>query len=197
MTEWPSDAQLDEAATRVADKLFQMMTEAGAWSQPPVYGPDGQHHPQVSEQEGFRGAVYQHSDQFKILDPVKIGDEFTRMKNAASSTGQDSQAVAILRSAQASLSSTWHGDAAKAFALQMTHVETFMLKQERCILNAMQRVGALYGMATFDPEELPRPGRDHHCRLRTRTAGTSEAGHHPDGEPGDGRGQLRYRSVQR
>lgn len=77
----------------------------------------------------------------------EITEEYLRLQRAARSTGEDGDARAELQVANARLAANWHGEAATAFAKQMSFAETFMTQQQDRLLLAVQAMGMVYKLS--------------------------------------------------
>ncbi|WP_258907806.1 hypothetical protein [Actinokineospora sp. UTMC 2448] len=126
-----------DIACRLADKIIEMYTDAGEWV-PSWGGPSG------NPRQTYTDSLVLDAEDFMALDPQKINDEYFRIQRAARDTGEDGEAKGYLEVAGARLAANWHGAAATAFALQMSHIDTFMTQQQDRLLLAVQSMGALY-----------------------------------------------------
>ncbi|MEV4318274.1 hypothetical protein [Actinocrispum sp. NPDC049592] len=135
MADWKTDAELYDVAQELGNKIADMYTDAGVW---------------VSAGTNVNAVVESvrlDAEDFMSLDPQKIIDEFERMQRAASQTGEDAVAKALLDEAGIRLQANWNGEAALAFGHQMSYIETFMQQQDNQIGFAAHCMGTLYALA--------------------------------------------------
>jgi hypothetical protein len=139
MGDWKSDDQLRQAATDLADKIFEMYTNAGVYI--PSMAPDAGGNPRQT----FTDGLIADATEFMALDPQKIMDEFFRIQRAGRATGQNSEAMADLDRAM-SLLGSWHGTTATEFAKHTSFIKTFMTIQESRLAVAAQYMGTAYSL---------------------------------------------------
>ncbi|MGW5051391.1 hypothetical protein [Actinokineospora sp. NPDC004072] len=140
MTSWRGDDEMRDIAVRLAEKIFEMYTAAGEWI-PSWGGPSG------NPRQTYTDSLILDAEDFMALDPQRITDEYLRIQRAARDTGEHGEAKAELEVAGARLSANWRGEAATAFAKQMSFIDTFMTQQQDRLLLAVQAMGAVYKLA--------------------------------------------------
>lgn len=138
MASWRTNEEMAMLAHEMGELILQAFENEGK-GLPYTPGPN-------PEQTVVSSLVYDAMD-FMSLDPHKITEEFLRMQRAAFDTSQNGDAIGSLRLASGRIVSSWHGDAAEAFVVQMSDIELFMAQQERHLLRAAQAMGTLFGLS--------------------------------------------------
>jgi uncharacterized protein YukE len=146
MVNWRTNEQLAQLARELGTELTQIIdNDTGAVPNYPPLVPGGA--PSPNPQKMIVDSVINDAIDFTSLEPQKIADEYQRMQHAASDTGENYESQGSLKMALARLSVSWHGDAADAFARQMSNIEEFMEQQQRTLLTAAQGMGTAFGLA--------------------------------------------------
>ncbi len=135
MADWKTDGELYDVAQQLGNKIADMYTKAGVWVSA------------GTNVDAIVESMRMDAEEFMSLDPQKIVDEFDRMQRAATQTGEDAIAKALLDEANIRLQAKWSGDAAVAFGHQMSYIETFMHQQDNQIGFAAHCMGTLYALA--------------------------------------------------
>lgn len=150
MEDWTSDNALAVIAEDLGHKVVEMYISCGIPIPHTYFDPKGPHHdpPSQSADDTIVGFFVADTLDFASLDPQKIIDEYQRMQKAADATGtESSEADVHLITAQTLIAANWHGDAAIAFAEQMTRISKFMDQQQERLVYAMQAMGMAFGLA--------------------------------------------------
>jgi hypothetical protein len=139
---WPKDNQLHDMGFALGSKFLQMFDKVGVNFDLPAH-PDGLPTPDVGG--SIVTSVTKDAEDFASLDPQRIMDAYFTVQGMANATaGDGSEARANLQLAHSWLSANWHGEAARAFAGQMTNIENFMVKQKEYYLYGVQALGTAF-----------------------------------------------------
>lgn len=143
---WRTNEQIADLAHRLGTNVTQMLDNEGPGVPDfPPLTPGGP--PSYNPQQTIVDSIVSDSVDFMSLEPQKISDEYLRMQKVADDTGENGDAKRNLKIALAQIAANWHGDAALAFAGQMSNIEEFMNQQERNLLVAAQAMGTAFGLA--------------------------------------------------
>lgn len=143
---WRTNEQMAQLARELGTEITQMLDNEGPGvpNFPPLT-PGGA--PSDNPQQMLVDSIVADAVDFMSLEPEKIADEYRRMQKAADDTGENGDAKRNLKIALTQIAANWHGDAAVAFAGQMSNIEEFMDQQERNLLTAAQAMGTAFGLA--------------------------------------------------
>jgi uncharacterized protein YukE len=160
MVAWRTNEQMATLAHELGTELTQLLdNEGGGVPDYPPLVPGGS--PSPNPQKTIVDSIVHDAIDFMSLEPQKIADEYRRMQSAADATGENGEAKRNLKIALAQIAANWHGDAALAFAGQMSNIEEFMNQQEKNLLTAAQAMGTAFGLAVHM--------RESYCNLAENT----------------------------
>lgn len=145
MSEWKSDLALGQLAQELGEQMVTMYRSCGI-DIPDVYlDPQGPPSPHIDRT--VVGMFIIDAGDFMSLDPQRLIDEYRRMQQVADAISPEGSGVhAPLALAHSKLAG-WHGEAADAFAEQLTDIEDFMAQQQEALAYAMQAMGTAFGLA--------------------------------------------------
>ena len=143
---WRTNEQLAQLAHRLGTAITTMLDHEGPGVPDfPPLTPGGA--PSDNPQRTLVDSIVADAVDFMSLEPQKVADEYQRMQQAADDTGENGEAKGNLKIALTQIAANWHGDAAVAFARQVSNIEEFMNQQERNLLVAAQAMGTAFSLA--------------------------------------------------
>jgi hypothetical protein len=141
MANWRTNFYLAERANELANSILTMMQLSGEDASSPGPSDPGDLDATV------RASLIADAEYFMSMDPARLEQEYVDQKNTIDLI-LNADAKARIEIARAALSpAVWSGDAARAFHMQFTHMDTFMEQQSMQAASAAEAAAMMLAVS--------------------------------------------------